>query len=221
MVSIKSIRALAAIAVFGVLLGPRTASSQVSSGDNGANSQKSRKLAKQFMELQIAKQRVQSILREENGCSVWFREANPDPAGVFDSLQIEIGKKNRGYVLRSVDRKGDPVYKHPWGAWSNQLAGRHSVVEINPAGPFFVLSLPIMEVGGGASLVSFEGNRVLTVGGFAGDTPEAQIVMLLHELAHVIGRIPEDNDSWDGRSTRNSEEVVRNCKKEIQNYAQR
>jgi hypothetical protein len=95
------------------------------------------------------------------------------------------------------------------------------VVEINPAGPFFVLSLPIMEVGGGAGLPSHEGNRVLTVGGFAGDTPEAQIVMLLHELAHVIGRIPEDNDSWDGRSTRNSEEVVRNCKKEIQNHVQR
>jgi hypothetical protein len=78
-----------------------------------------------------------------------------------------------------------------------------------------------MGVGSGAGMLPDEGNRVLTVGGFAGNTPEAQIVMLLHELAHVIGRIPEDNDSWDGRSTRNSEEVVRNCKSEIQNYAQR
>ena len=144
MVSIKSIHALAAFAVFGVLVGPRTANSQVSTGGSGANPQRSRKLAKESIELQIAKQRVQSILREENGCSVWFREADPDPAGVFDSLQIEIGKKNRGYVLRSVNRKGDRIYKHPWGARSNQLAGRYSVVEINPAGPFFVLSLPIM-----------------------------------------------------------------------------
>ena len=221
MVSIKRVRALAAIALFGALLGPRMANSQVSTRENGANSQRSKKLSRKGLELQIARQRVLTILREENGCSVWFREADPDPAGVFDSLQIEIGKKNREFVLRSVDAKGDPIYKHPWGARSNQLAGKNSVVEINPAGPFFVLSLPIMEVGNGPRLASFEGNRVLTVGGFAGDTPEAQIVMLLHELAHVIGRIPEDNDSWDGRSTRNSEEVVRNCKSEIQNYAQR
>jgi hypothetical protein len=220
MVYIKIVRALAAIALLGALLGPRTANPQAPASENGASSSKLRGPAKRALELQNARQRVLSILQDENGCSAWFREADPDPAGVFESLQIEIGKGNREVVLRTIDRKGDRTYKHPWGARSNQLAGRNSIVELNPAGPFFVLSLPIMQVSAGG-FVSYEGSRILTVGGFAGDTREVQIVMLLHELAHVTGRIPEDDDSWDGRSTRNSEEVARNCKNEIQIYAQR
>jgi hypothetical protein len=46
------------------------------------------------------------------------------------------------------------------------------------------------------------GNRMLTVSTYNGDTPEAQITILLHELGHIIGRLPEDDDSWDGRSAR-------------------
>ena len=219
MVFSKNVRALAAIAMFGALAGPRAISSQVQTDANAGNAQRPKKLEKQIVELEDTKRRVASILREENGCSAWFREADPDPASVFESLHIEIGKKNREFVLRSTTQAGDRTYKHPWGARSNQLAGRNSVVEINPSWPFYVLSLPVMEIGGGGGLVSFEGHRILTVGGFAGDTPEARLAMLLHELAHVIGRIPQDDDSWDGRSTRNSEEVIRNCKSEIQNFA--
>jgi len=221
MVYIKIVRALAAIALLCALVGPRAANPQAAASESGPNSSKLKGPAKRALELQNARQRVLSILQDENGCSAWFREADPDPAGVFESLQIEIGKKNREVVLRTIDRKGDRTYKHPWGARSNQLAGRNSVIELNPAGPFFVLSLPIMQVSAGRGFLTYEGSRILTVGGFAGDTPEVQIVMLLHELAHVTGRIPEDDDSWDGRSTRNSEEVVRNCKNEIQIYAHR
>jgi hypothetical protein len=221
MVFTNSVRALAAIALFAAIAGPRTATSQAWTGENGGNLARSRKPKKQALELQNARQRVLFILQGENGCSAWFREADPDPAGVFDSLQIEIGRKNREFVLHSTDEKGENVYKHPWGARSNQLAGRNSMVEINPVGPFFVLSLPIMQDGGGGGLRPYEGRRVLRVGGFAGDTREVQMIMLLHELAHVIGRIPEDDDSWDGRSTSNTKEVMRNCKNEIQTYAQR
>jgi hypothetical protein len=32
--------------------------------------------------------------------------------------------------------------------------------------------------------------------------------------AYLIGRLPEDDDSWDGRSTRNTSEVSRHCKAE-------
>jgi hypothetical protein len=39
--------------------------------------------------------------------------------------------------------------------------------------------------------------------------------MMLHELAHIIGRIPEDDDSWNRRSSQNTDEVLRHCKKEI------
>jgi hypothetical protein len=58
------------------------------------------------------------------------------------------------------------------------------------------------------------GNRLLVISSYAGNTPEAQITILLHELGHIIGRLPEDDDSWDGRSIRNISEVSRHCKTE-------
>jgi len=58
------------------------------------------------------------------------------------------------------------------------------------------------------------GNRLLVVSSYNGNTPEAQITILLHELGHIIGRLPEDDDSWDGRSFRNTSEVSRHCKSE-------
>lgn len=217
----KSVLALAAIALFGILLGPRPASSQASPIANGG-AVKQRKSTKSEVQLQHARARALSILREENGCSVWFREVDPDAAAVFESLKIEIARKNQEYVLRMTGARGEHSYKHPWGARSNQLAGRSSLVELNPGGPFFVMSLPVVESEAGRSFHYTGGEyRRLTVGGFPGDSPEAQITILLHELAHVIGRIPEDDDSWDGRSVRNTEEVLRNCRGEIQDYAQR
>ena len=52
----------------------------------------------------------------------------------------------------------------------------------------------------------------LNVGFYDGDTPEARVAILLHELGHIIGRLPEDNDSWDGESSRNTMEVLQHCK---------
>jgi hypothetical protein len=55
---------------------------------------------------------------------------------------------------------------------------------------------------------------VLTISSYHRDTPEAQITILLHELEHIIGRLPEDDDSWDGRSSDLPETVV------TENYVQ-
>jgi len=62
-------------------------------------------------------------------------------------------------------------------------------------------------------------HRVLRVASYSGDTLQAQVTILLHELGHVIGRIPEDSDSWDGRSGENTAEVLRHCKDEIRMIA--
>jgi len=207
----KSVSTLAAIVMFGVLLGPRPASSQVSP----------RKAAKNEVIVERARERVLSILQEENGCSAWFREADPNAAAVFESLHIGIAPRNREFVQRATDATGEHSYKHPWGARSNQLAGSGSLVEINPGGPFFVSSLPVVDAEAGGPFHFDWGNRTLTVGGFPGDSLEAQITILLHELGHVIGRIPEDDDSWDKRSSHNTEEVLRNCRGEVLDHAQR
>ena len=37
-----------------------------------------------------ARDQTLEMLQTENACSAWFREAEPDPAGVFRSLHFEI-----------------------------------------------------------------------------------------------------------------------------------
>jgi len=50
---------------------------------------------------------------------------------------------------------------------------------------------------------------MLTISSYNGNTPEVQITILLHELGHIIGRLPEDD-----RSIRNTSEMSRHCKSE-------
>jgi hypothetical protein len=51
------------------------------------------------------------------------------------------------------------------------------------------------------------------VGPFDGGTLEAQVVTLLHELAHVIGAVPSDDSSVGGfaRSQENTELILHHC----------
>jgi hypothetical protein len=169
--------------------------------------------------LQRVRGQVLALLQQDNGCSAWFHEAENDPAGVFQSLQFEIDKEKQAYVFRIAnDRQGDR-YKHPWAARALQWGGRNSTVHLNPEGPFFNSSLPIMQLSSSGAFIRPDGFRVLTVGPYRGNTGEARITTLLHELGHVTARIPEDNDSWDGKSSRNTEEVLRHCRTEIQEYA--
>ena len=162
---------------------------------------------------------VLALLQQDNGCSAWFHEADNDPAGVFQSLQFEIDKDTRSYVFRIADSRLGDRYKHPWAARAWEWGGRNSTVHLNPQGPFFTTSLPVVKLASGGSFLQPDGFRMLTVGPYKGSSAEAQITTLLHELGHITARIPEDSDSWDGKSSKNTEEVVRHCKNEIQEYA--
>ncbi|HWZ99106.1 MAG TPA: hypothetical protein VN025_15210 [Candidatus Dormibacteraeota bacterium] len=221
MLFVTRVRVLVGVAMLSIAITPRAAKPQDLIIENGSVPSKRAKAAKREEILQKVRAQVLTILQTENGCSAWYREADPDAAGVFESLFIQIGKESRGHVIRSTDGTGHHSFKHPWGARSNQLTGRNAVVEINPNGPFFVSYLPVIAVGPNGTLFRYEGYRNLTVGSFPGDKTEAQATILLHELGHVIGRIPEDDDSWDGRSSRNTEEVLRNCRSEIQELGQK
>jgi len=61
----------------------------------------------------------------------------------------------------------------------------------------------------------------LRVASYAGNSAPAQITALLHEFGHIIGRLPEDDDSWDGQSARNTAEVLRHCRSEIRSTARK
>ena len=161
-----------------------------------------------------AREQVLGILQHENACAVWFRESDHDPAEVFRSLHFELESSGPSLIYGRRNFEGKQFFKHPWAARSMEYAGRDSIIQLNANGPFFNRTSLLMQREPGGVLARPGGNYILTVSRYNGDTPEAQITILLHELGHIIGRLPEDDDSWDGRSTRNTSEVSRHCKAE-------
>jgi hypothetical protein len=171
-------------------------------------------LGKQGDTIARAREQVLEILQKENACTSWFEEVDPAPAEVFRSLHFDLVESGPSRVYGMRNDAGRQVFKHPWGARSIENAGRSSFIQLNAHGPFFSRTAIVMQVEPGEMLSRPAGSRVLLVSSYAGNTPEAQIAILLHELGHIIGRLPEDDDSWDGRSSRNTSEVLRHCRAE-------
>jgi len=162
-----------------------------------------------------AREQVLDILRNRNACSAWFQEADPDAAEVFRSLHFELDLEGPSYVYGMRDIERGELLKHPWGARSIENGGRNSTIILNANGPFFNRSSVVMQLDPrGIMLARPEGMHLLTTSSFEGNTSGARITILLHELGHIIGRLPEDDDSWDGRSSRNTAEMLRHCKDE-------
>ena len=169
-------------------------------------------LGKQGDTIARARGQVIDILQHSNACTVWFQEADPDPAEVFWSLHFELEMRGPSYVYGMRDHERGLLFKHPWAARSTQYGGSNSTIQLNANGPFFNRTSIVMQLDPGGILPRPDGSRLLTVSSYEGNTPEAQITILLHELGHIVGRLPEDADSWDSRSSRNTAEVQRHCK---------
>jgi hypothetical protein len=161
-----------------------------------------------------ARDQVLDILQQNNECAAWFQESDPDPAEVFRSLHFEVEASGTSYVYGMRDPNRGLLFKHPWAAKAFQNAGRNSTILLNAHGPFFNRNSTVMQLETGGIIARPTGNLVLKVFPYTGNSPGAQIVILLHELGHIIGRLPSDDDSWDGRSGRNTAEVLRHCKAE-------
>ena len=161
-----------------------------------------------------AREQVLGILQQQNACSAWFEESDPDPAEVFRSLHFELEASGPSYVYGMRDADRGLLYKHPWAAKAFENAGRNSTIFLNANGPFFIRTSRIMQLDPGGVIARPTGSLVLAISPYTGNSPGAQIVILLHELGHITGRLPSDDDSWDGRSARNTAEVLRHCKVE-------
>lgn len=162
-----------------------------------------------------ARGQVLEILRPGNACSAWFQEADHDPFEVFRSLHFELQVSETSYVYGMRDSQGGQLFKHPWGARSIENDGRNATIALNVKGPFFIRASLVMQQGPTGIAARASGYRRLVISSYGGNTLQAQLTILLHELGHIIGRLPKDDDSWDGRSSRNTAEVLRHCKTKI------
>jgi hypothetical protein len=59
------------------------------------------------------------------------------------------------------------------------------------------------------------------VGPYAGDTLHAQVLALLHEFGHIVDLLPTDEGDLDGKSERNTAEVLRFCRAEVESKVRR
>lgn len=213
-------RLIAAAVLSFVLLAPsRSHSERTPNHDKDRVSLELSAIGKQGDTIARAREQVLEILQNGNGCTVWFQEADPGMTEVFRSLHFELEMKGPSYVYGKRDNKRGQLFKHPWAARSIEKGGRDSTIQLNANGPFFNQISRIMQLDPAGLFMLPSGSLTLTISGYNGDTPKAQITILLHELGHIIGRLPEDDDSWDGRSSRNTSEVLRHCKTEIDSAA--
>jgi hypothetical protein len=168
-----------------------------------------------------ARELVLQILESQNSCSEWFGETNSQAAEVFRSLHYQLEDNGPIYVYEMPDENGALWFKEPWAASTSQGTGRNSTVRLNGNGPFFMGASRVMRLSTSGYLVRFGGSFHLMVGSYSGNSDQGQVLALLHELGHILERLPEDNDSWDRRSSRNSAEVLSHCKREIRDVVRK
>ena len=218
---VLSRRLMAATVLWCLLYTPSQADSKRTSKYEERVAQELSVLGKRGDTVARAREQVLEILQPGNACSAWFQEANSDPAEVFRSVRFELEVEGTSYVYSVRDSARGQLFKHPWAARTTQNAGRNAVIQLNGNGPFFNRTSRIMQLAPGGEFGLPAGDLTLTISDYTGDTPQAQITILLHELGHIIGRLPEDDDSWDGRSFRNTSEVLRHCKIDVRSAARK
>lgn len=143
-----------------------------------------------------ARRQALEILETRSACAAWFQESDRAASEVFRSLHYELDPQGTTHIERVRGELG---------------------ISLNANGPFFFRQSRVTDSAGGMRPAW----HWLKIGFYDGDTPEARVTILLHELGHIIGRLPEDNDSWDGESSRNTMEVLQHCKSQIDRTARK
>jgi len=162
-----------------------------------------------------AREAVLALLQDNNACSAWLHQSDPQIDTTFSSLAIEVDEQGSNHVIMEPNHSGIALEHGPYIARTMQLGGPGSGITINANGAFFrakgdVYKLPWQ----GAVEMDLAQWRHLHIGPFGGGTLPAQVIALLHELAHVVGAIPRDDESQAGReiSQKNTELVLQRCK---------
>lgn len=167
-----------------------------------------------------ARKEVLDILRSQNACAEWFQTKEPSPAATFQSLSFFLDRHGPPDIFESTRERSIVVRRQPYVARTTQDGGAHTAITINANGAFYKPQGQVLKIGREAGPVQSEGTRLLTVGSYMGDTLPAQMVTLLHEFGHVIDLLPEDADNLDGKSVKNTDEVLRHCRSEVESRAQ-
>ena len=173
-------------------------------------------LGKAGAKIARAREQVLEILRSENACTEWFLSKDAKPADTFQSLNFLLDQRGPKDVFESSQAASIILFRQPYVAKATQDGGAHTAITINAHGAFYRTQGNTLKVILEGGPVVADGTRLLTVGAYRGDTLPAQMVTLLHEFGHIIDLLPEDADNLDGKSVRNTDEVLRHCRTAVE-----
>jgi hypothetical protein len=168
-----------------------------------------------------ARSRALDVLGTENACSEWFRQAHRDPAAAFRTLSFSVDPKAIDYVIERIHGGKSEFFENPYVATVVQDGGEYQTVTLNAGGAFFRPSASLVRLATEGGPVHYQGARALRVGPYMGNTLQAQVTTLLHELGHLLGMLPLDTHDANGLSAANTAEVLRHCQSEIEASAKR
>lgn len=178
-------------------------------------------LGKPGLTIARAREKVLEILRSENACTEWFEAKDASPAVTFQSLNFSLDQNGQHNIFESKESESRFMLRQPYVARATQDGGAHTAITINAHGAFYRTQGQVQKISQEGLSLQLDGRRVLTVGSYSGNTLPAQMVTLLHEFGHIIDLLPEDADSLDGKSGRNTDEVLRHCRAEVEVRANR
>lgn len=168
-----------------------------------------------------ARAKVLDILETGGACAEWFQTRSPNPAAAFRTLSFAVDSKAVDYIIKREENLSATVLVNPYVANVTQDGGEFQTITLNAGGAFFHSSTTMIKQakeGGPSQLL---GARTLKVGPYIGNTLEAQVTTLLHELGHLEGLLPLDTDDANGQSAANTREVLRHCQSEVETSGKR
>jgi hypothetical protein len=171
--------------------------------------------------IQHVRAEVIALLSEENSCSAWFRTAEPEAVAKFRSLRFAVDSAGPADVLK-LDSWPDPdIVLQPYVARTGQNVGWGSTITFNANGAFFREVAYFRIRRGPADLPYEKPFHPLVVGNFAGASPGARILTMLHELGHVLDMLPIDSGIRGGPvlSVHNTQAVYNRCGSQIRAHA--
>ena len=173
-------------------------------------------LGKRGAKIARARAEVLEILRSDNACTEWLETKDANPAATFQSLYFLLDEHGSPDILESMESDSLRIFRQPYVAQATQDGGAHTAITINANGAFYRSQGSVEKVSKEEGPYKRDGTRLLMVGSYRGDTLSAQMITLLHEFGHIIDLLPEDMDNLDGKSVRNTSEVLRHCRAEVE-----
>jgi hypothetical protein len=173
-------------------------------------------MGKRGQKILQARDKVLEILQTDNACSEWYRTKDADPAATFRTLTFSIDLKGENYTVETWKPDDLTIFHNPYVASVLQAMGAKSTVTINGNGAFFFPMAGVVQVSKEGGPLFFRGPRELKVGPYPGGTVRAQVLALLHEFGHVLNLLPEDFHDYEGKSRKNTEEVLRFCRAQVE-----